>query len=51
MSLEDLLRAGRIRRETVSPREIREVLALAHRDLKLARKILREDVDWAFAIA
>jgi uncharacterized protein (UPF0332 family) len=51
MRREDLLRTGRIRRETVSPAEIREALKLAARDLRLARKILREDVDWGFAVA
>jgi hypothetical protein len=45
MRREDLLRTGRIRRETVSPAEIREALKLAARDLRLARKILREDAD------
>jgi uncharacterized protein (UPF0332 family) len=51
MRREDLLRTGRIRRETVSPAEIREALKLAARDLRLARKILREDADWGFAVA
>jgi len=51
MGLEELLRTGRIRRERVSQAEIREALKLAARDLRLARKILREDADWGFAVA
>jgi hypothetical protein len=43
MRREELLRTGRIRRETVSPAEIREALKLAARDLRLARKILHEE--------
>jgi uncharacterized protein (UPF0332 family) len=49
--VDDLLRAGRIRQESVSRAEIGQVLKLADRDLKLARKILRDDTDWAFAVA
>ena len=51
MSVDDLLRAGRIRRERVSRAEIEQVLKLADRDLRLARKILRDDTDWGFAVA
>ena len=51
MGLEDLIRTGRVRRETVSPAEVRETLKLAARDLRLARKILQEDADWGFAVA
>ena len=51
MPHEELLRTGRIRRETVTPAEIREAMKLAARDLRLARKILLEDADWGFAVA
>ena len=51
MAHEELLRTGRIRRETVTPGEIREAMKLAARDLRLARKILQEDADWGFAVA
>ncbi len=51
MPHEALLRTGRIRRETVTPAEIREAMKLASRDLRLARKILQEDADWGFAVA
>lgn len=51
MRLEELLRAGRVRREKVSQAEMQEALKLAARDLRLARKILREDADWGFAVA
>lgn len=51
MPVDDLLRVGRIRRESVSRTEIEQVLKLADRDLKLARKIPRDDTDWGFAVA
>jgi hypothetical protein len=35
MRLEELLRAGRVRRETVSQAEMQEALKLAARDLRL----------------
>jgi hypothetical protein len=42
--LDDLLRSGRIKRETISPAEIREALKLADRDLRVARKLIMRDV-------
>ena len=51
MAIDDLLRAGRIRRETVSAAEIRQALALADRDLRVARKLMAEEPDWGFAVA
>ena len=48
---EDLLRASRIRKQKVSPAEIRRALERARRDLKTARKIMAEDSDWGFAVA
>jgi len=48
---EDLLKAGRIRKENVSRAEITRALELAKRDLKTARKIMAEDWDWGFAVA
>lgn len=48
---EELLRAGRIRREVVSPAEIRQALERADRDLRTAQRIMAEDWDWAFAVA
>ena len=51
MRYDDLLRSGRIRREKVSPGEIRQVMERARRDLRTARKIMAEDWDWGFAVA
>ena len=48
---EELLKAGRIRKENISPEEIRLALQRAERDLKTARKIMADDWDWAFAVA
>ena len=51
MTFDDLLKSGRVRREKVSPSEIRHVMERAGRDLKTARKIMAEDWDWGFAVA
>ena len=51
MVLDDLLRSGRIKRETISPAEIREALKLADRDLRVARKLMGEELDWGFTVA
>jgi hypothetical protein len=40
MAINDLLRSRRIRRETISPAEVREALKLADRDLRVARKLM-----------
>jgi hypothetical protein len=44
MAINDLLRSGRIRRETISPAEVREALKLADRDLRVARKLMGEEL-------
>jgi uncharacterized protein (UPF0332 family) len=51
MALDDLLRSGRIKREPISPAEIREALKLADRDLRVARKLMNEELDWGFTVA
>lgn len=51
MTIDALLQAGRIRRESVSAAEIREALRLADRGLRVARKIMAEDSDWGFTVA
>jgi uncharacterized protein (UPF0332 family) len=48
---DDLLRAGRIRKQRVSRTEIDRALKRAARDLTTARKIMVEDPDWGFAVA
>ena len=51
MAINDLLRSGRIRRERISPAEVREALKLADRDLRVARKLMGEELDWGFTVA
>jgi uncharacterized protein (UPF0332 family) len=51
MSIDDLLRSGRIRRESVSRAEIHEALKLADRDLRVARKLVADETDWGFTVA
>lgn len=50
MKYDELLRAGRIRRERVSKAEVRRALELAERDLAVARSMMSQARDWAFAI-
>ncbi len=49
-SFEDLLKSGRIRRERVSPPEIRRALERAERDLQTTSMVMAHDWDWGFAI-
>ena len=51
MKYDELLKSGRIRKQSVSAAEIRQAMDRADRDLKTARKIMAEDWDWAFAVA
>ena len=51
MNYDELLKAGRIRREKISNDEIRHALERAKRDLKAAREVMASDWDWGFAIA
>jgi uncharacterized protein (UPF0332 family) len=51
MKFDELVRAGRIRKEKVSSAEVRQALERAERDLKTARKIMAADWDWGFAVA
>ena len=51
MNLSDLLAQGRIKKVDPDPKQAQECLQVAKRDLKLARKLLDGDYDWAFSIA
>jgi uncharacterized protein (UPF0332 family) len=51
MKFDELVRAGRIRKENVSSAEVNQALERAERDLKTARKIMAADWDWGFAVA
>lgn len=51
MSYEKLLSEGRIRKLSPENSAIRDLLALAERDAKVAAQTLELDADWAFNIA
>jgi uncharacterized protein (UPF0332 family) len=51
MALDELLRQRRIYPHQPTPDEIVRLLALADRDLSMARRVMPEDWDWAFSIA
>lgn len=51
MKYDDLLKAGRIKKQYVSSDEIERALSRAERDLKTARSVIAGDWDWSFAIA
>ena len=51
MPVEELLRQRRIHPHRATPDEIARLLALADRDIKMARRTMAEDWDWAFSIA
>ncbi len=51
MAIDDLLRSGRIHRERISRAEVQEALKLADRDLRVARKLMGEELDWGFTVA
>jgi uncharacterized protein (UPF0332 family) len=51
MSYDELLRSGRIRREDISRVEVLASMKLAERDLRVARGMAGQEMDWAFAIA
>ncbi len=50
MRYDDLLRSRRIHRESISEREVRQAMELAERDLRTARKMMADELDWAFAV-
>jgi len=51
VQLDDLVRKRRIHRHRASTEEIDRLLDLADRDIRLARRTIAEDWDWAFSIA
>ena len=48
---DDLLSRRRIHPHRATPDEIKQLLGLADRDIRMARKVMAEDWDWAFSIA
>ena len=51
MNLNDLEREGYIKKLPVDKRKIQDALTLAKRDIKTAKTMLQQDMDWAFSIA
>jgi uncharacterized protein (UPF0332 family) len=51
MSVEKLLRDGRVPPFNATHDEVNKAIEIAERDLALAEKILDDDLDWSFSIA
>lgn len=51
MPFEELLRQRRIHPHRARPEEVEQLLALADRDIRMARRTMADDWDWAFSIA
>jgi len=51
MRVDELLKKRRIHRHRASPEEIKRLLELTDRDIRMARLTMAEDWDWAFSIA
>nr|QNO53667.1 hypothetical protein DJFKIEJF_00031 [Methanosarcinales archaeon ANME-1 ERB6] len=51
MTLDELEREGYIKRLPADKKKVEDALNIAKRDVKVAKSVLREDVDWAFPIA
>ena len=50
MSLDKLVEEGRVHPFKATPEEINKAVEIARRDLALAEKIYKEDLDWCFSI-
>lgn len=51
MKYDDLIKAGRVKKQQVSADEIRRGMERANRDLKTAKLVMAGDWDWGFAVA
>lgn len=51
MSFRSLLNQGKIKPIKSSKEEIKDILSLADRDIKMAEFVITQDSDWAFSIA
>ena len=49
--MSDLLSDGKVKKVEPDARQAQECLSVAKRDLKLAKKLMGSDFDWAFSIA
>jgi len=50
MTIDDLLKDGKLHHFKAKPEEINKCLEIARRDLSLAEKIFKDDLDWCFSI-
>lgn len=50
MTIDDLLKEGKLHNFEAKSEEIDKCLEIAKRDLSLAEKILEDDLDWCFSI-
>lgn len=50
MTIDDLIKEGKLHRFEAKPEEINKCLDIARRDLPLAEKIIDDDLDWRFSI-
>jgi len=51
VTLDELEREGHIKRLPADKKKVEDAFNLAKRDIKVAKSVLREDVDWAYSIA
>jgi len=51
VTLDELEREGYIKRLSVDKKKVEDAFNLAKRDIKVAKSVFGEDVDWAFSIA
>ena len=51
MNLSDLLRDNRVRQVEPDAKQAAECVEAARRDIRVAKRMLSEDFDWAFSIA
>lgn len=51
MNYNDFIQAGKIKPIKASVEEIKEIMALADRDLKMADFVITQNWDWAFSIS
>jgi len=51
MTIDRLLKEGRIHQFNATPEEIDKAIEIARRDLSVAESIIKEDLDWSFSLA
>ena len=51
MNIDSLEKEGYIKKLSVDKRKVKDALHIAKRDIKTAKSMLQQDMDWAFSIA